>query len=192
MSTVLNEQYWNLLKSLQSTPRNSIKISSKAPIINIDLDTRRIELPPELKDFLSVETDHRAETLYFRTARYHDEVDLLNVAIAVEYINAKGESRLYPVGVVDVTSEPGNILFAWCLGREASHYDGTLTFAVRFFSVDLNEHIFTYSLSTLPIGGNIAAGLGNMDKPEEYDLSADIIYELMQTIESSKPHWVNV
>jgi hypothetical protein len=54
-------------------------------------------LPSEFKDFLSVEKDHRAETIYFRVNRFHDVNDLGKIACVIEYINAVGESRIYPV-----------------------------------------------------------------------------------------------
>ena len=46
----------------------------------------------------------------------------------------------------DWTTNPGHIRFAWVLGNEATKTVGTLKFAVRFYSVDQQEKIFTYSL----------------------------------------------
>jgi hypothetical protein len=52
------------------------------PKININLNTREIEV----KDFycFGVENDHNAETIYFETNRYFDDIDLYNSEIIIQ------------------------------------------------------------------------------------------------------------
>jgi hypothetical protein len=84
-----------------------------------------------------MERDHYAETVYFSVDRYFEDVDLFRTVIVVEYIDAAGEnSRIFPVALKDIDSEPGKIIFAWCIGNEATRVAGTIKFAVRFYLVN--------------------------------------------------------
>jgi hypothetical protein len=50
-------------------------------VYDIDLDTREITAPK----FLGVLKDHSSETIYFRINRFHDFMDLANVACIIQY-----------------------------------------------------------------------------------------------------------
>ena len=70
------EEYNRLLYKVQdeNAPTTAVLIPSTERIFNIDLNTRTIEAP----EFLSVEHDHSAETIYFVIDRYFDSWDLSN------------------------------------------------------------------------------------------------------------------
>ncbi len=201
MSTVLAEGYWRMLKTLQDNQAVEVtKISAKVPFCDINLNKREIILPEEYKTFLSVQKDSFADTIYFKVPRFYDDVDLARTTIIIEYVTPAdtkngipSKARIYPAILQDWTSYPGYILFGWSLGREATQVVGPLKFAVRFYRVDPEQHIFTYSLNTLPATGNIVEGIGsNINTSENYDYSAEVIDVLMQQITDNRPRWVDV
>ena len=63
-------------------------------LIKINLQTKKIE---NTNNYVTIEGDHAAETLYFEVNRYHGLVDLSNMMCIVSYINADNEKRIYPV-----------------------------------------------------------------------------------------------
>jgi len=105
-------------------------LPSTERIYEIDLNTRTIDAP----EWLSVETDHRSETIYFKVPRYFDHMDLTTTVCVIQYINANGEGRVYPVPYYDITTctrenfetleqEP-YILFPWVIDGEATKAAG--------------------------------------------------------------------
>lgn len=183
-----------LLKAMTENTKTILTvIPSDAEIINIDLNKREIQLGSSAySDFISVAREHYAETIYFRVPRYFDGVDLLRMSVVVEYTNAAGESRVAPILVEDVTSEPDYILFGWCIHGDATRVAGNLKFAIRFYSINLGTGEFVYSLRTLPVTGKIMYGVNeNFDEQEVlYSQSLEqIIDELKQ---KSMIYWTNV
>lgn len=183
-----------LLKAMAENSRTIVTVvPPDTEIVNIDLNTREIQLGSSAhSDFISVAREHYAETIYFRVPRYFDGVDLLRMSVVVEYVNAAGESRMAPILVEDVTSEPGYIIFGWCIHGDATRVAGNLKFAIRFYSINLNTNEFVYSLRTLPAIGKIMYGTPD-DFEEQESLYSE---ELQQIIESLKQksmiYWTNV
>jgi len=144
-----------LLRSLQMNSKTMIAaVPSETEFIDIDLRKREILLESSsYANFLGVVGEHYATTIYFRVPRYFDGVDLFRMSCAIEYVNPLGEARLSPILVSDIMTEPGYILFGWCLHGDALREVGPITFAVRFFSINLETEEFTYSLRTKPAVG---------------------------------------
>lgn len=192
----LAQDYYELLKNIQNNHiLTATHMPSDEPLINIDLNSRVIQLPVEFQDFLSVEKDHRAETVYFKTDRYFDGVDLNDTTVIIEYVNAAKESRIYPVTLKDIVTEPGKIFFAWCIGGEATKVAGTIRFAVRFYSVDQVKAIFSYSLNTIPCEGIILHGMDNIGQSEDYDFPATVIegiYAELDKVKKKETLWINL
>ena len=94
------KEYYDLLYRIQdeNKPSLAVLLPNDEKIYEIDMNSRKIEAPK----YLSVELDHRAETIYFKVGRYYDNIDLANMTCVVQYINAKGEGRVYPVPFYDV------------------------------------------------------------------------------------------
>ena len=54
----------------------AVLLPSDEKIYKVDLNTREIEAP----EFLSIEKDHYAETIYFEMDRYYDHIDFRPVS----------------------------------------------------------------------------------------------------------------
>ena len=180
---------------------NGNEIELIEPLINIDLDKRIIELPPKYDPsqggFLSLESDHLAEYLYFVVDRYYEDMDLFKTVVVVEYINAcdQPESRIFPVMLKDITTMPGKMIFAWHIGNEATNAAGTIRFAVRFYMVHPTEPKFEYNLSVQPTYSQVQKTLGHIDWQEEYAdvFTPSIIEQLMSNIERAQYiYWTDV
>lgn len=157
------DRYMELLESIQSmTSAENRSLASQGVtdeearlhLIDIDWNTRTVTLPSAYSSYISVLTDHRAATLYFSADRYYDDVDLTKLTISIEFVNANGEGRIYPIVDYDL-SDPEKIMFGWKIGYEATKYVGNIQFMVHVFSVDPATHKYTYSLNTLPCTARI-------------------------------------
>lgn len=140
--------------------------------MEIDLETRKIQAP----EFLSVEKDHQAETVYFCVDRFFDHVDLSTKTCIVQYVNAAGEGRMYPVPFVDITTKAAEnkMIFPWVIGREATKEAGVVEFSVQFYEVDEVTKHFTYNLYTLPVKSKVLYGI-QTHEDEAYDYPASEI-----------------
>ena len=88
---VIAQEYYNILKTIQTELRVKDTSIASPNYVNVNLATRTIDLSSGgYKDFLSVEKDHRAETIYFEVPRYFDDVDLASKNIIIEYQNKDG------------------------------------------------------------------------------------------------------
>jgi len=71
------------------------------------------------------------------------------------------------------------MIFGWCLHGDATRSAGTIKFAIRFYSIDLNTKAFTYSLRTQLASGKILYGMDEAvanKAAEEKDLFSKPIY----------------
>ena len=144
------QEYYDLLYRIQdeNKPTLALLLPSDEKIFEIDLNTRKIDAPK----YLSVELDHKAETIYFKIARYYDNIDLANMTCIVQYINAKGEGRIYAVPYYDVDtySDENMMLFPCCIDGEATKAAGDVSYSVRFYDIDESGTYLRYNISTLP------------------------------------------
>ena len=189
--------YLALLEQLQAT---TAKINSsvadsdeelaiaKDHMITVDWTTRVVNLPSAYSAYLSVATDHRAATIYFEADRYFDNVDLTQMTFAVEYLNAAGEGRIYPVVDFDYETEAAEnkIIFGWKIGHDITKRAGAVQFMVHVFQVDPTTHQYVYSLHTQACSAKIlntldidkALGLENM-----YGIDAQEVQDLFSRIQ---------
>lgn len=84
-------------------PTQALALPKDEFIYEIDLNTRIIKAPT----FLGVEKDHKAETIYFLCDRIYCGIDLATTSCLVQYVNAKGEGRYFPVPFYDTTTYSG-------------------------------------------------------------------------------------
>lgn len=187
-----------LLAELQANSKTILTlVPSDSEIINVNLNTREIELSTSAySNFLSISHDHYAETIYFRIPRYYDGVDLSQMACVVEYVNAHGDSRVSPIVLKDIMTEPGYILLGWCIHGDATRYSGTIKFALRFYAIvfDQNgiENRFVYSLRTQQASGKILYGMPE-DAAEEESLFSKPLYDIVDALQqASMIYWTNV
>lgn len=158
----VNETDYNaLLQEIQNSTTSTFTIlPSDEPRFIINANTRKIEIPVEFS-FLSVQHDHKAETIWFEIDRYFDGEDLSKHTCVVQFIN-KGslgvEDGTYPVTKMDLESVEDKIIFGWEIGNDATQLVGDITFSIRFYSIN-SEGYFTYNFNTRPATSNILATL---------------------------------
>lgn len=185
-----------LLAELQVNSQTIVTlVPSDAEIINVDLNTRTIDLKSSAySNALSVAHDHYAETLYFRVPRYFDGVDLSRMSCVIEYTNAENKSRISPILVQDILSEPGSIIIGWCIHGDATAKAGIIKFAMRFYSIDLDTYKFVYSLRTQQASGRILYGVDeNAVTEEETALFSKPLYAIVEGMKQiSTIYWTNV
>lgn len=200
MGIFANEIY-KLLETVQYKYTTTVRqLPLDEPRIQVDLNTREIKISEsEYSDFLSMEKEHRAETVYFELDRYFEDVDLFNCTCIVEYINAEGQMRIYPVTVKDITSlaSQHKMILAWNIGGEATVAAGTITFSLSFYAINTETHSVVYSLQTAPAQGNILYGMDYTQEQEEesedyYKLSENHFETLLAMINQKNVYWNDV
>ena len=195
MASIFVDQIKTLLADLQvNTKTITTTVPPNSEIVNVNLNTRTIELnQTSYSKFLSVAREHYAETIYFRVPRYFDGVDLSQTACVIEYINAANDSRIAPILLKDIISDPGYLIFGWCIHGDATRKAGTIKFAIRFYSINLDTKEFTYSLRTQMAQGKILYGMDEdaaNAAAEEKDLFSKPIYDIVAAIqEASMIEW---
>lgn len=198
--------YLSLLESLQATTAKiNMPIADDAEelaiakdhMISVDWTTRVVKLPSAYSAYLSVATDHRAATVYFEADRYYDGVDLMEQTFAVEYVNADGEGRIYPVVDFDFETEKSEnkIIFGWKIGHDITKTPGDVSFMVHVFKVDPVTKKYVYSLHTQACKAKI---LKTLDIDEEIGLedlygieSAEVqqLFSRLQILEQKAVVW---
>lgn len=189
-----SQEYNNLLSYIKDYNYPTIApLNPTSIIMDIDLDTREVQTP----EYLSVEDEHLAETVYFRIDRFFENQDLANTIGIIEYINAKGEGYIYPIPYYDITSEKDNnkIIIPWCIDGFATMYAGAVKFQIRFYEINEKKEI-TYNLKTLPASSKIAKGLDfksivdNPDYQRLLSIADQLIYEVGDLKRERDLYWI--
>lgn len=192
------DDYLDLLYRVQDPNRQDkiIKLPADEPIYEVDLDTRKIDAP----EFLSVEYDHNAETIYFRVDRFYDNVDLSTMFCVVQYQNANPDKNrggyIYPVPYFDITTEAedNKMLFQWAIEGPATAYSGKVTFSIKFYKISsvtidsADGHstelkVYDYVLNTQPSSSKVLHGLDILATSENYYFEASEVEKIYQEIE---------
>lgn len=173
------KDYYNLYHRIQSenAPSLAILLPTDEKIYTVDLNARSVEVP----EFLSVETDHRAETIYFKVNRFYDFFDLTQAVCIIHYVNALGEVRAYPVPYYDIETfgEEDLILFPWIIDGDATKAAGVITYSIRFYKLNESGKSYLYNINTLPVKSKILHGIG---KTEDIDVETDYLATLKDDI----------
>lgn len=136
-----SEEYYDLLTHVKdNNPPFIAPLTPESKIINIDLNTRLIEMPENI----IVEDDHLSNTIYFEMDRFFDNFDLANSIGIVQYINAEGEGYLYPIPFYDIFTkkDENKIIFPWCVEGHATKAFGEIKFAIKFFEIENKKIIY--------------------------------------------------
>lgn len=180
------EEYNALLYKIQdqNAPSLAVLLPSDEKIYEIDLNTRKIEAP----EYISVEADHMAETIWFKCARYYDNIDLSNTVCLIEYINANGTPYIWAVPFYDVDTlsshdpdtgiEEPQMLFPWVIEQSATKTPGDIKFAMRFYKLDDSGTELVYNLNLLPNTTTILKGIDsdvNSGQVIEYDENGNLV-----------------
>lgn len=203
--------YKSLLYEIQDASSTSptsdiIVVPSNARLYNVDLNSRTIDAP----EFLSVQHEHYAETVYFLVDRYYDNMDLAQTTCIVQYVT-NDESYVYNVPFCDVTTYEGKMIIPWCISGSATQYAGTVKYLLRFYLINktstlldeddeaTKEGEFYYSLSTLVASSRVMYGLpvDDADYDSQYELTDNSrFYELLQSfaeqIDNAVLYWIDV
>lgn len=183
MITSAKEYYSNLYRIQDENPPTlALLLPSTERIYNINLNARTIEAP----EYLSVETDHRAEVIYFKMPRYFDGVDLTSKTTVIQYENAAGEGHVYVVPFYDVETADRlginegigvrqTVLFPWLIDRNVAKKAGIVKYNIRIYELASETHLI-YSLNTLPAESRILHGI---------DLDDDAMYSVVTLIENN-------
>lgn len=172
------DEYIKYLSYIQSNNRPAIAVlPSTEKVYNIDLKTRQIETP----EYLSVEHDHKSETVYFKVNRFFDYMDLSETTCIVQYITADNKARIYVVPFYDITSfsKEDKMLIPWCVDGGATAVAGPIQYSIRFYKVDAEGQQFLYNLNTSPARSKILYGMEVQEMNEDYDLTPTVYDEVM-------------
>ena len=138
-------------------PILSIILPSDERTFDVDLSKREIYVPT----FLSVEKDHRAETVYFLVDRYYEQKDLADACCMIEFINAAGEGGFYPVPFYDISTYKieGKMLIPWNIEGIVTRAAGPVQFALRFYQLNETGQSFVYNVRTKVAQAEVLSGL---------------------------------
>ena len=144
----------------------------------IDPETRVITIPPEYQ-LLGVESDEKAERLYFKCPKIvGDNIDLSKLALRVNFRNAGQVVDQYLVD--DVAVDGDNITFSWLLSRRVTQYEGTVSFIVC--AVKVSGDTITNEWNTTLAEAEVLEGLEvEVTLPEE---ETDIVSQLLALAET--------
>ena len=164
MAVLSYEEYYSnlfLVEGHKNLPHLAVFAPNSERIFNVDLGRKEIDSP----EFLSVEHDHTAETIYFLVDRYFDSMDLSQACCVIQYVNAKGEGRMYTVPYYDIETyyDEDKMLVPWTIEGEATKAAGEVSYAIRFFKVNENNTQVTFQLNTLPAFSKILYTINVMD-----------------------------
>lgn len=181
----MNESYESLLSQIQHDNSqgptvDTIIVPSNAITYNVNLDTREIDAP----EYLSVQHEHHAETVYFIVDRFYDNMDLAQTTCIIQYVTPDNQSYIYPVPFCDTYTYSGGIkengiivehtpkmIIPWCISGSATSLSGTVKYVLRFYLIDPNTERnqngeydpsnakLSYSLSTKPASSKVLYGL---------------------------------
>lgn len=200
MITTAQEYFANLAVIQSANPPAFALLPTAENIYHIDINTREVEPPA----FISLEKDHKSETIYFEIDRFVNYMDLATTCCVIQYNNTKGRSRYYAVPFYDIYTKAAEkkILFPWCIDSWATQTNGTIEFSIQFFKIgtkfnsDTNtmDNIISYSLNTLPAKTKILKGISlKQVESDDYYLTPTQAQELQSRIDDlaayNKLYW---
>lgn len=206
MITTREEYLQNLIQiNDKNKPQIAVLLPKDEPIYEINLNTRKVAVPP----FLSVKSDHYAETFYFKVDRYFDNMDLSDTACLIQYTNSgikNDDGHFYLVPYYDITTlrAENKILLSWMVSNSAAAAAGTLTFSFRFYKLDAGTVVddkmvynYIYCLNTEPAKSKILDGLDIMGKDSDnVNIEADAATILAARIDELSKlvgvYWIEV
>lgn len=179
MITTYEEYNSSLHLINNANPPIYAKLPDANNIYNIDAFTREVDAPK----FLSVEKDHKSETVYFIVDRFVDYMDLATTCCVITYTNvAANISRIYHVPFYDIYTyaTEQKMLLPWCLDANVAVKNGKVKFAVQFYKVGEapdeenggTKKILTYSLNTIPAVSEVLPGMEIAKMDSNYLLNA--------------------
>ena len=161
-------QYFKYIEYFRDSPKSAmflLKLPLDEGTLNIDANTRLIDVPASFAKTAIIQKDKVAETIVFTIDRFIDNIDLCNIShIYVQWSAPDGNGGVRewatPVTLIDRESISEKIKFGWTIDEEVTLYPGKVSFAVTFFIPDENKvGSVKYRLSTLPTSFEVKAAL---------------------------------
>ena len=169
-----SQEYLSRLQDIRNENLHfqALNIPSDEQVYAVDLNARTIDSPI----YLSTETDHIAETVFFSVDRYFETFDLAESTCIIQYINANGEPYIYiaPVYDLETYAEYGKMLIPWVIQGHATASPGIIKYAIRFYHLNKHEVLsdtnpseptyeyeFDYIINTQVAQSRILVGMGN-------------------------------
>lgn len=149
----------------------------------IDGETREIAVPDFYSE-LGVESDENSKRVYFKCPRFVDDVDLVDMNIYVNHMNANSVVNSYYCNDMEYDSE--YVAFSWLLSRSVTAYKGTVYYIVCAKVTDSSSGDITNEWNTKIASGTVAEGLEG--EYEIDDETLDIINQALtqvSTVESN-------
>lgn len=191
MIVTAEEYNKNLALLLNANAPVFAKLPSAENIYDIDAATREIESP----SYISVERDHKSETLYFSIDRYVGYMDLASTSCIITYCNeAANITKYYCVPFYDIytKSEDGKMLLPWCIDAAVAAKAGVVRYSFQFFKIadaeDENGQpikVLAYSLNTQEAKSVVKKGMevNAEDMNTDYLLNVTQYQELKSNID---------
>lgn len=163
--------YYAHMRDLVMLDANYLMLPSDEEPLVIDANSRTIKVPTNtFGKCAGVVGDSMCEIATFLIDRYFDYVDLATTKICVNWVlkptdkNGEVLRGISYIDLVDLETEPGKLRFGWPMTSAMTKAEGTLSFAVTFFSRNDEDEI-VYVLNTL--SANMPIKLGLIVDPSE-------------------------
>ena len=182
-------------------PQYALLLPSDETIYEINLNTREVKAPK----FLSLNTDHYAETIYFKVDRFFDNMDLADTVCVISFVNdgvkkltgTEDEGHVYLVPFVDIFTckDEGKMLIPWQISNTVAAAPGNITFSFRFYKLDDTGKNFVYSLNTLEAKSKVLSTLDlKLPENDEGYFEAGVVDKFYAEINAVKdligPYWI--
>jgi len=119
-----------LLNTLDVNDENLYPVSPYEEAHIVIGKDRVITVPPDLRR-LGVQYDKNVESVTFDCPRYWDGIDLLNMAMYINYIRSDRKTGSYHVADTAVVPDDENMInFTWTISEHVAYVNGKITFLV--------------------------------------------------------------
>lgn len=157
------------------------------PRLDINADTRDIDIPAGFKKLVGVQGDHLSETLIFSIDRFFDYVDMygqeMNIYIQWKDKNGKDNASEIPFKSRCYDPVSQKVLFGWTLSDKLTATVGQVQFSVRFFQGKPDN--ITYSFNTKPHTITIASALQSSLKDLELENVSDMFLNIIKNSQTT-------
>lgn len=145
----------------------------------IDNDLRTIIIPKSVTN-LGTEFDKDVHRLQFQMPRFFNDIDLSELNIRINYMNANNEGDIYAVTDKKILSS--TITFSWLVGAHALIYKGDVNFIVCLKKSDIAGNVLK-EFNTTPASLPVLEGLEVDTAALEYPMM-DILEQLLSLTDS--------
>lgn len=119
-----------LLNTLDVNDENLYPVSPYEEAHIVIGKDRVITVPPDLRR-LGVQYDKNVESVTFDCPRYWDGIDLLDMAMYINYVRSDGKTGSYHVADTAVDPDDENMInFTWTISEHVAYVNGKITFLV--------------------------------------------------------------